>query len=174
MEPFEELYFNWLCAKVLSQDPHVRNYYGLMEVLYRTEYVWIINGDKNREEDGLELRDYFLTESRMEKDGGWYDSPCSVLEVLIAFASRASFQTEIPTRDWFWKFMTYLNLDEFRHIDDDGDVHDICEAVDHWMYRRFEYSGHGGILPLVGPKRDQSKIELWYQFSDYVIDQGLI
>lgn len=172
MEPFEEMYFEWLCAKTLSQDPHVRNYYGLLEVLYRTEYVWIVPLDENRAEDGLELRDYFLTESRQEKDKTWYESPCSVLEVLLAFANRASFQTDLPVRDWFWKFLTYLGLSDYRRVSD-GDIPEILSILNRWMNGEIEYNGRGGILPLTNPKRDQSKIEMWWQFCDYVVDQGM-
>ncbi len=56
--PIQEEYFNWLCAKVI--DPHISNYFDLLGLLYRTEFVWIVPKDRNRLEDGLELRDYFL------------------------------------------------------------------------------------------------------------------
>src|SRR5688572_21362138 len=111
-EPIEELYFNWLCAKVTS--PHINNYYDLLRILHRTEFVWFISGDRNRKEDGLELRDYFLNESGYEKDPLWYNELCSVLEVLIAFAQRAAFQTDILAKNWFWIFMENLKLNEYR------------------------------------------------------------
>ncbi len=45
-EPIEESYFDWLCAKVIPMDVNV--YYDLMEILYRTEFVWFVLGDRNR------------------------------------------------------------------------------------------------------------------------------
>lgn len=173
MEPIEGIYFNWLCAKTLSQEKHNHNYYALLEFLHRTEYVWLIPGDRNRAEDGCELRYYFLTESGMEKDHNWYDSPCSLLEVLVAFANRASFQTDTPTRDWFWQFLAHLKLDEYRHVST-SDIPVMEEIVDRFMYRKFDYNGEGGILPVNNPTRDQRKIELWWQFCDYVYDRNLI
>ncbi len=97
--PIHEEYFNWLCAKTIS--PYISNYVDLLGILYKTEFVWVVSRDKNRIEDGLELRDYFLNESGWYKDSSWFDEPCSVLEVLIAFASRASFQIDVPVKDCF-------------------------------------------------------------------------
>ena len=172
MSPFEEMYFNWLCAKVLSQDPHVRNYYGLMETLYRTEFVWSIPGDRNRAEDGCELRTYFLNESGMDTDEAWFNMPCSVLEVLIAFAQRASFQTDQPVHDWFMTFMINLGLDDYRRVTD-RDYQDIHDKLERFMYRTFEPNGDGGLLPIRNATRDQRRIELWFQLCDYMAELAI-
>src|SRR4051794_9849769 len=102
----EELYFDWLCEKILS--PRSPNYHDLLLVLHRTEFVWVILGDKNRAEYGIDLRHDFLRETHYMSESEWFDNPCSVLEMLVALAGMAQFETDIPTKKWFWIFMENL------------------------------------------------------------------
>ena len=170
-EPIEGVYFDWLCAKVLTENNSV--YRELMNILYRTEFEWIVVGDENRFAEGLELREYFLHESGFNNDSEWYSEPCSTLEALIAFANRASFQTDDPLREWFWRFMNNLGLDEYRQvgIDDEPIIEEILST---FIWRTYDDNGGGGLFPLRTPKRDQTKVEIWYQFCDYLVDQGLL
>jgi hypothetical protein len=78
-EPLEEPYFNWLCAKVMSKHS---NHSDLMRILMRTEFTWIILGDQNRAEDGLELREYFLNETGLVPEDGFLNPPCNLIEPL--------------------------------------------------------------------------------------------
>lgn len=169
-EPIDETYFNWLCAKVLYTNPPV--YVGLMRVLYQTEFAWVVAGDQNRAEDGCELRDNFLRETQLRNEQYWYDAPCSVFEVLVALADRVSFQTGQSLQEWFWIFMANLGLDEYRQVSD-SDVPIIEDILFNFVWRQYDSSGHGGIFPLRWPRCDQRKVELWYQFFDYLEDQGL-
>lgn len=167
-EPIEGLYFNWLCAKVVDSNLD-RN---LMVILYRTEFVWIIPGDQNRAEDGLELRQEFLTETRNEIEDEWEREPCSVLEFLIAFAKRASFQMETPVKDWFWIFLENLGLSDFRHqtIIDKRRVEHILHD---FIWRQYDHRGFGGLFPLPHTRNDQRDVEVWYQFQEWVEYQQL-
>jgi hypothetical protein len=170
-EPIEAEYFDWLCAKALPA--YSQNYSGLMQILYRTEFVWLVPGDRNRLEDGVELREYFLREAFMKKDPVWFDEPCSLLEVLIAFAKRAEFQTDIPIRDWFWTFLGNLELDEYRRVSTDN-VSIIEEILYIFIWRTYNSTGYGGLFPLDHPKEDQRKVEIWYQFCAWVDEKELI
>lgn len=170
-EPIEEEYFNWLCAKVL--DPHINNYYDLMRILHSTEFVWSSLGDKNRKEDGLELRDYFLNESGWEKEPLWFNEPCSVLEVLIAFAQRVSFQTDIPVRDWFHIFLNNLRLDEYRQVSRD-DIPIIEEILHVFIWRTYDSHGYGSLFPLDNPVDDQRDVEVWYQFCAWADEKEIV
>lgn len=170
-EPIDGLYFNWLCAKVLPRE--APNYIGLMRILYNTEFVWVVSGDKNRAEDGLELRLYFLRETHLDKDEAWYYSPCSVLEALIAFSQRASFQTDTPAYDWFWVFIDNLGLHDYRRVSktDESKINDI---LNRFLYRTYDQKGDGGLFPMRRPNYDQREVEIWYQFYEYLEDQGLV
>lgn len=170
-EPIEETYFNWLSAKVLPLNSY--NYQGLLLVLHRTEFVWVVSGDDNREADGLDMRRDFLTELNLQQDPAWFDSPVSVLEVLVAISREASFQTDIPVADWFWKLIENLKLNEYRHVSD-AEISEIQEILHTFLWRTYRPNGDGGLFPMHSAPRDQRKVELWYQFCDYVQDQQLI
>src|SRR5437868_6155405 len=112
-EPLESLYFDWLCAKVL--DPTTRDYAKLMDILFGTPFTWVVPADEHRHTDAVELRRDFLRQRSIKRTA--LDAiPISIFEVLIAFANRASFQTDIQARDWFWEFLTNLELDKFKYI----------------------------------------------------------
>lgn len=178
-EPIENLYFNWLCAKVY----HVRNsrspetsYDGLLRILHNTEFAWTISGDDNRAEDGKELRREFLIMGDIPDHLEWRTmTPCSVFEMLIAFAKRAEFYTDFSTREWFWTMIDNLGLKgvtdaEFNVVD----PLEVIDTLEHFMWRRYLPNGDGGLFPLTNPSRDQTQIEIWDQFSDYLVDRRLL
>lgn len=168
-EPIENDYFNWLCAKVLGES---REYSQLMEILFGTEFIWIIPADEHRVEDALELRHDFLRMRSIKKHS--LDAiPISVLEVFITFADRASFQTDRPAKDWFWEFLSNLGLDQFRYISE-SDVPVIEDVLHTFTWRIYEPNGYGGMFPMDHTHNDQREIEIWYQFCEYVTSKGLV
>lgn len=170
-EPIEDVYFSWLCAKVAVTIPNV--YYQLMRILHQTEFVWVVPGDNNRAVDAQELRDDFLRETRWQNDLQWYEEPASIFEVLVAFAQRASFQTDMPVKEWFWIFLTNLGLNEYRQVQA-SDIPKIEEILGTFVWRTYDEDGrNGGLFPLHSAGRDQRKVELWFQFYDYLEDQGI-
>lgn len=169
-EPIEEAYFMWLCAKVI--DPHVQNYWGLLRILHTTEFVWLLPGDQNRGEDGIELREQFLRGVQEEADEYWLSLPCSLLELFIAFSYRAEFATDIAARNWFWVFMRNLDLSEYRRIQKE-DEETIDDILYNFIWRTYEPNGQGGMFPLREPEEDQTGLEIWYQFCSYLIDQDI-
>lgn len=171
-EPIEETYFNWLTAKVMPLTSN--NYHGLLLVLHRTEFIWTEPGDDNRAADGLELRLDFLIELDVrDRDPLWFETPASVLEVLIAFCRHANFQTDIPVADWFWRLIENLKLSDYRHISEEQ-IPEIQEVLQTFMWRTYGPNGEGGLFPMQDPPRDQRKVEIWYQFCDYVQEQHMI
>ncbi len=172
-EPIDGAYFNWLRAKVLDYNAPAYLYLNMLRILYRTEFVWILIGDRNRIDDGLELRSYFLNETGYVNDPYWYESPCSVLEVLIAFASRASFDTDMPVKDWFWIFMTNLGLDGYQGQLSRSDEQRIDDILETFVLRMYDHSGYGGLFPLREPYENQRELEIWIQFNRFLDDQGL-
>lgn len=169
-EPIENEYFNWLCAKVI--EPGNPNYRSLLEILHRTEFICIVHADTHRAMDGQELRYHFTNETGNDKESGWYELPASILEVFVSFANTAWFQTDIPVSDWFWEFMTNLGLNEYRRVDN-SDVPAIENILNTFNMRTYDSLGNGGLFPLSQSPNDQRKIEIWYQFCEYVRDKGL-
>jgi hypothetical protein len=164
------MYFNWLCAKVISVTSTDPFHWNLLKTLHSTEFVWVIPGDRHRAEDGMELRSHYLRESGMQEDSG-VDHGCSVLEMLVAFSKRAWFQTDTPASEWFWEFLDNLDLSGMTD-DVRTDPNRIDDILERFVWRTYKYGGRGGILPLRNPHRDQRKLEIWAQFFDYLEDTG--
>jgi hypothetical protein len=169
-EPIEFAYFNWLCAKVT--DITSRNYTDLLELLHRTEFVWTVQPDQHRASDGIELRNDFLRETGYEAERAWIELPCSVLELLVSFSKRAEFQTDRPARDWFWEILSNLRLEDYRRVSN-RDVHVIEDILNTFIWRTYSPNGDGGMFPMRHTQRDQRKIEIWYQFFEYIDEKGL-
>lgn len=170
-EPLENLYFNWLCNKVLRLDHPTPSltYWNLLRQLHSTEYAWLLSGDDNRAEDGVELRTEFLTESRQPYNEGWESVGCSVLEMLIAFSRKAAFNANETSEFWFWHFLDNLGL---ASANDASDA--TSEAVDDilstFIWRTYNEDGSGGLFPMNNPNKNQKEVEIWYQFCDYLVD----
>lgn len=171
-ESIENEYFNWLCARVTSVNARISE--SLLRLLHQTEFVWKIPTDSNREADGLELRVHFLNETRKQThDPDWYHMPCSVLEMLIAFADVASFQTGMSPDDWFAIFLRNLGIDVHRAV---TPVYkrEVCDILDTFIWRTYNPDGSGGLFPLRETYNNQTEVEIWYQFCEYLNDQGLV
>lgn len=172
--PLENLYFKWLCAKVnyvMSPTPSL-TYWRLFRILHTTEFVWLLSGDDNRAADGVELRIEFLYEGDIPDHPEWLSLGCSIFEMLIAFSRRAQFMTEISAKDWFWEFLENLGLKDFN----DGsefDEEEVKIILDNLIWRTYNRKGEGGIFPISIPTGDQRKVEIWYQFSEYLLDKDL-
>lgn len=170
MAPVEMGYLDWLYSKVAltSRSTPTTQHYNLMRMLHLTEFVWQISGDDNRAEDGRDLRREYelLTRAPDCID----DEECSVLEMFVALCFDIEFQTDIPAREWFWEFMENLGLAGFNDGAYPGD--DVVrEILDRFVWRQYSYNGQGGAFPIRKPRHDQRKVEIWYQFWEYLKDQ---
>lgn len=169
-KPIEELYFNWLCSKVSNEGGP--NYTELLRILHRTEFVWLVLGDDNRVEDGIELRLWF-TIATGEFGETWHEEPCSLLEMLVAFSKRAQFQSGLSSREWFTTFLQNLWLDDYIHVRP-SQVATIENILNVFVWRLYDKKGNGGLFPLTSTRKDQRKLEIWYQFSEYLKEKGYI
>jgi hypothetical protein len=170
-EPIEDVYFNWLYSKVASVDIPTPSstHWKLLKELHSFEFVWLIPGDDNRAEDGLDLRREFITQSRLEEDPYWVNVGCSVLEMLIALARRIEFITDLDAEEWFWIFMTNLGLDELSDASK-GIARKVANVLDVFVWRTYQRDGTGGLFPLRNAEHDQRKVELWYEMCAYLVE----
>lgn len=178
-EPLENLYFNWLCAKVLrvaNPTPSL-TYDTLLRTLHNTEFVWLLTGDDNRAEDGKELRREFVFAAHIPESDellGWMTLiPCSVLEMLIAFTRRCSDNSDPSPDQWFWVIIENLGLKEANDASQ-VDPSEIQDTLERFLWRQYPPDGDGGMFPLKQPHRDQTDVEIWYQFCDYLVDNDLL
>ncbi len=172
-EPIEEVYFKWLYQQVASVEHPTPSltFYTLLRDLHSTEFVWLLSGDDNRAADGLDLRKEFLRQTRRE-DAAWLSIPCSVLEMMIAFSRKAEWNTEIEAEEWFWIFLANLHLDGCNDAQEDITMF-VSDVMDQFLWRTYDPSGVGGMFPLDRPEHDQRKVEIWYQFCQYLVDHDI-
>lgn len=173
-EHVDEAYFHWLYAKVAWREVYTpsTSFHSLLYFLHCTEYVWRLSGDDNRAEDGRDLRSEFLAQSRYRVDETWMLLDCSVLEMLIGLARRAAFATSKNTQEWFWIFLENLGLSEVSDASY-ASTPNLGEIVERFVWRQYDVRGRGGIFPLRYPQHDQREVELWYQFSEYVLENDI-
>jgi hypothetical protein len=173
-EPLENLYFNWLCSKVLQvrRPTPSLSFDTLFKTLHNLEFVWLLSGDDNRAEDGKELRREFFIMGNIPDDEEWRTQiPCSVFEMLIGFSRRADKNSRTSAKEWFWEFLKNLNLAEANDASgiEPNEIQDVIEML---LWRTYGPDGDGGLFPLRDPQRDQSEQEIWQQFCDYLVDQN--
>jgi hypothetical protein len=178
-EPLDELYLKWLYEQVADPEFEDREltYWKVLNILFKKEFVSDIPNDENRIHDGLALRSEFLTNQDFgNEDLAWVELGCSVLELMVGLARRIEFDTDKGgAHYWFWVLMENIGLSGYndhkrftrRQLDR---IDDILNSL---IYRSYEYDGRGGFFPLREPRRDQTKVELWYQMSAYILEQNL-
>lgn len=175
-ETLDERYFAWLYSLVSpskSRTPQ-KSHWLLCEQLYLNPFEWFVPNDHNRAADGLELREDFIDEFEMYPHSGWEDLECSMFEMLIALAHRASYESEWAPDVWFWKMINNLDLLQYNDAVFNDDVArlviDTIEVVNRRTYRP---DGQGGLFPLHAPGKDQRKVEIWYQMSAYLLENDV-
>lgn len=171
-------YFQWLCKRI--GVPEKRPYKRLAEELHRMIFCPgdAIETDKNRANDGLQLRVAF-----MERYGAGGSSanrgPCTMLEFLIGLAGRISYimgtdSNDLHTAHYFWQMIENLRLAKLsddRYEELNGDFF-VGEAVDRVLYRNYGWDGSGGLFPLKRCVRDQRQVEIWYQMQSWLLESG--
>jgi len=171
--PPDELYFPWLYAQVASVDiaDPSRTYWELLRKLYNKEFIWFVPNDDNRAEDGRELRHEFMQSTGVSVDDDWLHLGCSILEMLIALSRRLWFETDIPAREWFWEMLENLELDQYSD-NMTLPVRRVDTILDRLIWRVYRRNGKGGLFPLRRAAEDQTKVEIWYQMCEYIVQQG--
>lgn len=166
----DDQYLSWLYSQVAEVKTRrsSKTYWKLFRQLYSTEFAWIIANDDNRAEDGRELRCEWAAETGIQPDRNWLTLGCSFLELLIGLARRLSFEAEGDPSTWFWHLLDNLELlgfnDRSRYSAEE--VEDKVSAV---IWRTYDRNGRGGLFPLKRSRRDQRRVELWYQLSEYLL-----
>jgi len=168
-------YLDWLYEQVSpsqSNNPSL-SFWKLCEQLFRKRFEWFQPNDDNRIEDAKILREEFVIDSDAERNQDWMDIDCSVLEMLVALSRRCEFESSRDAYFWFWRMLQSLNL--LNYTDDvyDREVErDVNDALEIMIQRTYRRDGVGGLFPLTRPNRDQRKVEIWYQMSAYILENG--
>jgi hypothetical protein len=179
-----EDYFNWLYSQIGKQS---RTYFKLCHLLNTINYRWSIPNDDNRESDARRLRDIFAQETGLREDHievtYFIDKPVTVFEVLVALCGRIDEQLARPgdpdsrCAKWFLELLMNLHLaeytDNFTPYERFPEMEEqrIYRTIEILLDRMYEFDGSGGLFPLKHkPRKDQRKVELWYQLQAYLAE----
>jgi len=171
----DDLYFEWLYEKigvVSNRNPN-KSYWELARYLYRTPFFWVVPNDDNREADGKDLRHEFINERDIQDvEINWLQLDCSVLEMMIAIANRASFASTGEAGDWFRTFLDNLKLRTYTDARYNPDEHEpqVKRIIERLVDRTYSSKGVGGLFPLENAEDDQRKVEMWRQLSCYLAE----
>lgn len=169
----DDRYLEWLYSKIAvvrNTNPR-RSWWSLARRLYMSPFTWFVPNDDNRAADGIALRREFAESHGVELPEEWVTLECSMLEMLIALARRASFDSHGSAAEWFWKMMENVELQNYT-----DDVYEISieETVDEVVARINERTygptGYGGLFPLQYARQDQRRVELYYQLQAYLLE----
>lgn len=181
-------YLGWLC-KLVNAGP---KWHFLWSKLHSMAFVWIIDMDENRAEDGkymrylygLEKADNGLSDEEIDE---YLAGPCTVLEFLVGLARRIeddimySADSDIDrTGEWFWEMIRNLGLEKY---DDEhySDV-EVDDIVNRFMSRKYAKNGAGNVFKI--PDKLWAKgwdktwdtfpnnMEIWSQVHAWVNSKG--
>lgn len=168
-----EGYFEWMvnivCRDIFNSSISYRK---LMVYLHSTRFTYSIPKDRNRAEDGKDLRWRYslLCNDRSIQDA--LRGPCSVLEMLIALAVKCEEDIMSDPRmgdrtsQWFWRMIVNLGLGGM--TDDVFDRQYVEECIDIFLNRKYDFDGKGGLFTVKHPNKDMRDVEIWYQLCWYL------
>lgn len=169
-------YFEWITSFVLNDERCKRKTFNsLFSFLFDREFVYIIDMDGNRAEDGINLRYRFSYATHRDDAliASCLDNkPCSVLEMLIALSIRCEEDKMGDpaegdrTSRWFWEMLDNLGLGIMS--DDMFDEFEAEGIVYIFLTRQYKPDGEGGLFMLENPPRDMRTVEIWYQMCWYL------
>lgn len=172
MKKNKKQYLTWLLSIVHVND----DYRYLMTSLLSVPFEWSVENDANRNDDGLELREQYFgvpTDIFGLEHG---DEICSVLEMMIALASRMEHEVvgdpdgDDNTFRWFWSMIETMGLSEVTNdVYDEKYVHYIIQNV---MDRKYDFDGSGGLFYVPYAEFDMRSTELWVQAMWYLNQFG--
>ncbi len=167
-----------MCKLVSNYKPSRRSsqksYSKLLRRLHETEFVYILDMDGNRAEDGIDLRYRFGFENSYEDAmiASYLDvRPCSVLEMMVALALRCEEHImgepdSDRTNVWFWNMIASLHL---RNMNDDNyNERYVDTALSKFVNRQYDKDGSGGLFTVEDTNRDMRGVEIWYQMCLYL------
>ena len=147
----------------------------LFRLLHETEFIYILEMDANRADDGCDLRYRFAYETHCDAQDveqaldHW---PCSVLEMMVALAQRCEETiTDDPesgnrTGKWFFEMIESLGLLD---MDDEHFDKVVCaDILDRFMRREYLPDGRGGLFVVDDGVHDMRDTEIWYQMMWYL------
>lgn len=170
-------YYEWLSG-IVCENRFAKgvSYQKLLTHLHNTKFKHLIPRDRNRAEDGIDLRYRFAMDQGYEDDYkivlADLNGRCSVLEMLVALAIRCE-ETIMDdprygnrTGQWFWGMIVNLGLGGV--TDDNYDMNYVNDVIIRFLNRDYEPDGKGGLFTVRNCNEDLRDIEIWSQLCWYL------
>lgn len=161
----DQPYYEWLISQIEFPRTLRKSFDDVLLRLHETEFIWMISGDDNRAQDARDLRVEFKHQysGRMK-----FKEFVSVLEVMVAISRILEFVAGGKAPQWAWRLIDNLGLDHYPDPLNGTKTAKLDEILESLVWRTYEKNGRGGFFPLVFPREDQTKVEIWYQLNAYV------
>jgi hypothetical protein len=179
-ERMTQEYFDWMRRLVYDKKYSRRlSWRKLLRFLHVREFIHILDMDKNRADDGIDLRYRFAYENGYEQvnvETSIDDRPCSVLEMMIALAIRCEEHImDDPTignrtGQWFWGMIQNLGLSSMDDAHFDASV--VREIITKLLKREYGADGKGGLFTVGQRRSDLRMVEIWYQAMWFLDEYG--
>ena len=173
-ERYREEYFNWLSDLVCRHRYSQRiSYEKLLSKLHGTVFRYSIPKDRNRAEDGKDMRLRFADDqSNIEDMEKYLTGPCSILEMMVALSVRCEENImDDPnigdrTAQWFWGMVGNLGLGTMN--DARFDEAYVDRVLRTFLNREYDADGRGGLFTVRDCEYDMRNVEIWYQLCWYL------
>lgn len=168
-------YFEWLIGMVNSDNSYSDSisFRKLLKLLHEIDFEYINPRDRNRAEDGMDLRYRFAYDYLAFDDAERYlTGPCSMLEMMVALSIRCEEDMMDDTRygnrtgQWFWGMIVSLGLGGMTDVH--FDEHYIRDVVNKFLDRKYAPNGKGGLFTIRSCHADLRKVEIWTQLLWYL------
>ncbi len=174
----QENYFRWMVRLIFNPDYMTPNrcWMKLFRLLHEREFIYTIEMDGNRADDGIELRYRYGWERQCSLDDlerYLGTEHCSILEMMVALAHRCEESImdnsqEDRTGVWFFDMIESLGLAD----QDDAHFHQrtVDAVLDDFLQHRYQADGKGGLFTIRDSRVDMRNMEIWYQMNRYLIE----
>lgn len=169
-------YFNWMCEHIDHDERYNgMSYTDLFRNLYNTDFVYILDMDQNRADDGVDLRYRFGYEMGYPKEvieNKLDNKPCSVLEMMLALSIRCeedymdSVEDEGEASKCFWHMMHSLGLIDMTNRN--YNTQRVKTVIRKFLNRKYARNGKGGLFTVNNPRTSMRDVEIWYQMMWYL------
>lgn len=161
-------YYIWLLDRIGLLQEKYSAYGRLLQYLFNTDYIYVLNGDRDRAEGGKNLRVVFSNSENIYIEDV-KNGECSVLEMLVALAFHVADNSRLSPTTWFIEMINNLGLNDYSDTYFDADSVDSILNV--WMNRLYDHDGHGNIFKVVNFHGDMRTMPTWDQMNAYLIDR---
>lgn len=178
-ETLESDYVMWMyhmmCDGVTTATGEPVTFYQLFRTLHGMLFTYTVIMDENRLHDGLALRSRYAHETNQDPEIVFerlQNSPCSVLEMMIALSLRISdimydSDDEHDAKFWFWGMISSLQIAEVAH---DGDYNPevVRIAIHRFLTRKYSNDGTGSLFPNTEGLNYYNERQIWDQAMYYL------